>query len=187
MKALDRHGMSENTFIFFSSDNGAWFEGNAGIYRGRKGQTLDGGMRVPGIARWPAHIPAGKVINEMSMNIDLFSTCLNMAGVRIPHDRPIDGKNMLSMLKGESSSPHDALYFYHGRKLEAVRTPKWKYHRVHKGWAHLYSPLPKKPMLIDLENDPNESYNVIDKYPEVAAKMEELMKNWEADLVRGVP
>ncbi len=186
IKALDEYGLADNTFIFFTSDNGPWFEGNTGIWRGRKGQTLDGGMRVPGIARWPGVIPAGTVSDEMSMNFDLFTTALAIAGAGIPDDRPLDGADILPLLKG-GSSPHEALFFYKGRRLQAVRTEKWKYHRVHKGWAHLPSFLPKRPMLFNLESDPNESYNVIDLYPEVARDMERMMSGWESDFIKGVP
>ena len=186
MAALDQYGLADNTLIFFTSDNGPWFEGSTDILRGRKGQTLDGGMRVPGIARWPRVIPAGTVTDEMSMNFDLFSTALTMAGAQVPDDRAIDGKNILPLLKGEGQTPHQALFFYQGRKLQAVRTGQWKYHRVHQGWAELRSILPKRPMLFDLETDPNESYNVIDLYPKVAQEMEAMMKDWEKNFVKGV-
>jgi arylsulfatase A len=181
LKALDDAGVADNTFVFFTSDNGPWFEGSSGAFRGRKGQTLDGGMRVPGIGRWQGHIPAGTTSDQMSMNIDLFTTALTIAGANVPQDRPIDGKNIIPLLKGEQS-PHEALYFYHYKDLEAVRTPKWKYHRKHKGWAHLKSVLPQRPVLIDLETDPTESYNVIDKYPEIAKKMEGMMQKWEKEI-----
>lgn len=187
MKALDRLGIADNTFIFFTSDNGPWFQGSPGGYRGRKYETFDGGMRVPGIARWPGKIPAGTVNDELSMNIDLFTTALAMAGVQVPNDRPIDGKNIMPMLKGNEASPHQALFLYKDDMLQAVRTGKWKYHRRHKSWTtgHFYYPI--GPFLFNLEDDPDESYDVSGRYPEKAAELENMMNEWEKNLVKGVP
>jgi arylsulfatase A len=188
LKALDKYGIAEDTFIFFTSDNGPWYQGSPGGFRGRKGQTFDGGMRVPGIARWPAMIPAGKTSDEMSMNIDLFATSLAIAGVEIPEDRTIDGKNILPMLRGDET-PHEALFFYKGKSLQAVRADTWKYRRRHMGWGAgvEYAFISKGPMLFNLETDPNESYNVIDLYPEKARELAKLMDDWEAGFVKGVP
>ncbi|MFO8058504.1 MAG: sulfatase [bacterium] len=186
MDALERYGLSENTFVFFTSDNGPWYQGSTGRRRGRKGETFDGGMRVPAIARWPGKIPAGSVTDQMSMNFDLFTTALAVAGLNPPQDRPMDGKNIMPLLQGEDS-PHKALYFYNSKDLQAVRTQNWKYRRRHAGYATNYWMVPKGPMLFDLTSDHDESYNVIDLYPDKAREMEELMKSFEKNLVKGVP
>ncbi len=184
--ALDRHGIADNTFVFFTSDNGPWYQGSPGGFRGRKGETFDGGMRVPGIARWPGVIPAGTTSDEMAMNIDLFTTSLAIAGVDIPDDRPVDGKDILQMLKG-GESPHEALFFYRGDSLQAVRAGRWKYRRRHFGWGTAYFFTQRGPMLFNLDTDPDESYNVIDLFPGKAAELEKLMDDWESDFVKGVP
>ena len=179
LNALDRYGILKNTLIMFTSDNGPWWQGNPGYLRGRKHETFEGGMRVPFIAFWPERIPPGQVSDEMAMNIDIFTTALSSAGVKIPKDRAIDGKDLLPLFEGkEKKSPHEALFFYQGKELQAVRVGKWKYHRKH---YLLYYPIgfKKGPYLFDLEKDPNESYNVIDLYPNVARELELLMKEWE--------
>ncbi len=186
LDALESYGLAENTFVFFTSDNGPWFQGSAGHFRGRKLETFDGGMRVPAIARWPGVIPQGKASDQMSMNIDLFTTALAVAGLEPPQDRPIDGKNILPLLQG-GDSPHQALYFYNSKNLQAVRTRNWKYTTRHTGYTTGHWMLPKGPMLFNLENDHNESYNVIELYPEKAREMEQLMKSFEKNLVKGVP
>jgi len=186
LDALEKYGIAENTLVFFTSDNGPWYQGSTGEFRGRKGETFDGGMRVPAIARWPGKIPAKTTSDRMAMNIDLFTTSLAIAGKKPPQDRPIDGKNILPLLQGEDS-PHKALYFYKSKSLQAVRTQNWKYRRKHTGYATTYRMVPKGPMLFDLKNDPDESYNVIDLYPEKAREMESLMKNFEKNMVKGVP
>ena len=177
-QALGRFGLTENTLILFTSDNGPWFQGSPGGYRGRKAETFDGGMRVPLIARWPGRIPAGLVTDEMGMNIDLFTTLLAAAGAKPPSDRPIDGKDLLPLLAGQGPSPHEALYFYQGAELQAIRVGQWKYHRRHRV---LVLPFGKQgPWLFNLEKDPNESYDCSQKYPDLAPKLEKMMQDWEA-------
>lgn len=186
LNTIDRLGLGHNTFVFFTSDNGPWYQGSPGPFRGRKADTFDGGMRVPGIARWPGVIPAGKVSDQMAMNFDLFATACAIAGVDAPQDRPIDGQNILPMLKG-GTTPHEALYFYAGRELQAVRSGHWKYHRRHMWWGNKYVLISKGPMLFNLDDDPNESYNVMDKYLEVARDLDAMMDEWDRNLVKGVP
>jgi arylsulfatase A-like enzyme len=152
---------------------------------------------VPFIARWPGRIPAGTLSAAPLMNIDIFPTVLAAAGVPLPGDRIIDGRDMLAQLTGQSSrSPHETLYFYHYDQLEGLRAGRWKYFRK----LHRYTwPIPldaaaipnklgkdqlgsRWPLLYDLSIDPGESYNVIDTYPDVAQKMEEALQRWESEV-----
>ena len=190
LACLERNGLADNTIIFFTSDNGPWYEGNPGGLRGRKGQSFEGGFRVPMIARWPAHIPAGSVCNEPSMNIDLFPTCLSLVGAELPSDRIIDGKDILGLLTGkEKESPHETLFFYHHDRLEAIRAGKWKYYREINTYVYP-KPLDKRipaagegpPWLYDLEQDPGESYNLYSNFPEVGQKLSGMMDEWEKSL-----
>ena len=87
--------------MIFTSDNGPWMQGNPGYLRGRKLLCFEGGFRVPFIASWPGVIPPGTTNPEMGMNFDLFVTCLQLAGVPLPQDRIIDGKDILPVLKGK--------------------------------------------------------------------------------------
>jgi len=187
MAALDRAGIADNTFVFFTSDNGPWFEGSPGPYRGRKGETFEGGMRVPGIARWPGVIPAGETRDAMSMNFDLFTTSLAMAGLAPPSDRAIDGEDILPMLKGDEGSPHDALFFHKYKSPQAVRSQKWKYRRESYFQTTNFPYYKKGPMLFDLGNDPGENYNVIGLYPDVAEAMAEMIVQHERYFERGAP
>jgi len=126
---LDQLGLDDKTLVIFSSDNGPWWQGNPGYARGRKLLWFEGGYRVPFIARWPGVIPPGLTSPEMSMNFDLFVTCTSLAGVPLPGDRVIDGKDILPLLKGGALSPHDTLFFYNTRTLVGVRRQHWKYYR----------------------------------------------------------
>jgi uncharacterized sulfatase len=130
LKCLERTGLINDTLILFTSDNGAFFNGSNGILRGGKGQSYEGGLRVPMIATWPGHIPSRSICSEPVMNIDFFPTCLGLAGLTPPSDRIIDGRDMTGLLKGkEKRSPHDALFFFHHNEIEGVRQGDWKYFR----------------------------------------------------------
>ncbi len=190
LDCLKRNGLDDNTLIFFSSDNGPWYNGNPGGLRGRKGQSYEGGFRVPMIARWPGRIPAGSVCKEAAMNIDLFPTCLSIAGAQLPADRIIDGKNILGLLTGkETESPHGSFFFYHHDRLEAIRVGKWKYYRELNTYVYP-KPLDKTiraagkgpPWLYDLEQDPTESYNLHSNHPDIGEKLSGMMDEWEKSI-----
>ncbi len=137
MKALKENGLDNRTLVLFASDNGPWFNGSPGGNRGRKGQSYEGGFNVPMIARYPGKIPAGSVCREPSMNIDFFPTCLGLAGLNLPKDRIIDGKNIFGLMSGrEKKSPHEALFFFHENDLEGVRAGHWKYFRYMNHYVH---------------------------------------------------
>jgi arylsulfatase A len=175
-------GLDEKTLVVFTSDNGPWWQGNPGLTRGRKMLTFEGGFRVPFLARWPGVIPAGRISDEMSMNFDLFPTCLQLAGVPLPEDRLVDGKDILPMLAGASPSPHETLYFYDTRTLLAVRHRQWKYHRRFRTDNAGYWPLKQGPFLFDLERDPNESYSLVESEPEIASELAALLDAWEGQM-----
>jgi len=128
LSCLERNNLVRDTIIIFTSDNGAWFNGSTGGLRGRKGQSYEGGFRVPMLAWWPGRIPAGSVCREPAMNIDFFPTCLALAGLTLPTDRIIDGKDISGLLEGKGKqSPHEALFFFHHNEIEGVRAGEWKY------------------------------------------------------------
>jgi len=211
LKCLSRNGLDRNTIVLFTSDNGPWYDGSPGILRGRKGQSFEGGFRVPLIARWPGRIPAG-VCSRPSMNIDLFPTLLALAGLELPADRIIDGKSIWGLLSGkEKKSPHDALFFFHLNELEGVRAGRWKYFRHINTYTfplpmdkpntffgkiaggHDYHPegsdesvptLASWPLLYDMKLDPGENYNVIKHHPEIGRQMEEIMSRWEREFIK---
>jgi len=179
---LDQMGLDEKTLVIFTSDNGPWWQGNPGYVRGRKLLWFEGGFRVPFIARWPGVIPTAMTSSEMSMNFDLFVTCLEMAGVTPPQDRIIDGQDLLPVLKGEGSSLHDTLYFYDTRKLVAIRYKQWKYYRRYLTDNAAYWPLKQGLFLFNLEIDPNESYSLVESRPELASELAAMMDTFEAEM-----
>lgn len=182
LATLQELGLDEKTLVIFSSDNGPWWQGNPGYVRGRKLLWFEGGYRMPFIARWPGVIPPGTTSPGMSMNFDLFVTCCLLAGVPLPQDRIIDGKDILPLLKGESPSPHESLFFYHTRTPLGVRRGQWKYYRKYITDNASFWPLRQGPFLFNLETDPNESYSLIESHPERAAELAASLEAFEAEM-----
>ena len=182
LTTLGELDLDENTLVVFTSDNGPWWQGSPGLTRGRKILTFEGGFRVPFIARWPGVIPAGTLSEEMSMNFDLFPTCLQLAGVPLPEDRIVDGEDIMPVLAGQSPSPHETLFFYNTRTLVAVRHQHWKYHRRFTTDNAGYFPLRQGPFLFNLGGDPNESYSLVESEPETAAEMAAMLDGWNAQM-----
>lgn len=168
---LQRTGNLDNTLIIISSDNGPWFLGDAGNHRGRKGNTFEGGMRVPFIAHWPAAIPPGRTEHAMAMGIDLLPTVLDLLQLPPPPDRALDGRSILPVLTRGGPSPHDYLYYYDGEILFAVRDARFKY-RAAAGVLYGTDQLPvgismpMKEWLFDFAADSREAYDTSDHNPD---------------------
>jgi arylsulfatase A len=137
MKALDELGLTDNTFVFFTSDNGPEGNGVKGRTRGstgglreRKRSSHEGGIRVPGIARWPGKIPAGKENQTPVIGSDLFSTILEIMDIPLPDDRTIDGVNIMPLFSGLPITRKIPLYWRnHLARTEihvALRDGDWK-------------------------------------------------------------
>ncbi|MGE9270853.1 MAG: sulfatase-like hydrolase/transferase, partial [Verrucomicrobiales bacterium] len=180
--AVEEAGLAENTLIVFLSDNGPARDGSAKPLSGGKYVTMDGGHRVPGIFCWPETIPAGQVSGEMIMSMDLLPTFCHVAGVELPSDRKIDGKDISGLVTGETQDgPHEFFFYYNGLNLQAVRNAQWKLHfprtpNDQPYWAkndsgkRVYTSL-KEPMLFDLDKDPGEKKNVIRQHPEIVDEL----------------
>ena len=122
-------GLDNDTLVIFTSDNGPYYGGSTGGLRGMKAKTWEGGLRVPMIARWPGKIPAGVVNNSIAGSIDILPTILKAAGVDVPADRVIDGRDIRPLLRSaEAESPHEALFAMKGTNLMTVRSGKWRLH-----------------------------------------------------------
>ena len=183
LEALDEHNLRDNTLIIFTSDNGPWHEGNPGYHRGRKGLPFEGGQRVPMIASWRGKIPEDSNISEMAMNTDLFPTILNIAGIPLPDDRIIDGKDILPLLTGTSTeTPHDYLYYHWSRKILAVRDKEYKYHTKHKSDNSSYFIMKIRPLLFDMQSYDQESYDQMTHHADKAEELKVKLGEFESVL-----
>jgi arylsulfatase A-like enzyme len=138
MGTLRKYQLDQNTLVIFMSDNGPFLSygthaGSAAPLREGKLTSFDGGHRVPFIARWLGRVPKNRVNDEPVMAIDLLPTFAALTGASLP-TRKIDGINFQSLLFGQAGAraPHEALFFYNGEELQAVRSGNWKLHFPHK-------------------------------------------------------
>ena len=201
LDALEKNGISENTIVVFTSDNGPWLSygehaGESGIYREGKGTAWEGGQRVPCIVKYPHEISAGTVIDEPLMGIDWLPTFANLTNSKLSSNK-IDGKNIWPLLTSETNkSPHEALFFYYKQnELHAVRSGDWKLY-----FPRSYRSLNGRPggkdgipvkydqnivsenELYNLKIDPKELNNVLNNYPEIVNKLEKMGENARYDL-----
>ncbi|MEM7390988.1 MAG: sulfatase/phosphatase domain-containing protein, partial [Verrucomicrobiota bacterium] len=167
--------------------------GSTGGLNGGKYCTMEGGHRVPGLFRWPGKIPPGQVSEVTLTSMDVLPLFCGLAGVELPGDRNIDGKNILSVLQGkEPETPHKRLFYYNGTNLQAVREGHWKLHlpRTVKDqpfWSK--KPSPRKgfitldqPALFNLKKDLGEKRNVAAQYPEIVAQLQKRAETIRAEL-----
>jgi arylsulfatase A len=219
---LKRLGLEENTLVVFASDNGPMFGAtwtdrtsltryNAGL-RGHKDLVYEGGVRVPGIIRWPAGLPGGqRIIHHVFHFNDWLPTLLEVAGLEPPSDVELDGVSQLSMLReNETSSEPPSLcwqfsrYMPTGQHNAAIREGIWKLVRPCKddvtgpilgalepsgilprpadlspGTAYvppLPDPLP--PQLFNLADDPGETHDLAEEYPDIVADLSRKLDAW---------
>lgn len=135
---LKRLGLDERTLVIFSSDNGPFLSygshaGSAGPLRGGKLTTFEGGVRMPGIVRWPGRVPSGRTSDEILTTMDILPTVAKLIGGDLPK-HPIDGRDAWPVLAAQpdAKSPHEAFFFYADSELHAVRSGDWKLHLPHR-------------------------------------------------------
>jgi len=171
--------LDRNTLVVFTSDNGPWatFDeqgGSAGLLRGSKGGTYEGGMREPTIFWQPGTIKPG-VVTEIGSTLDLLPTFCNLAGAKAPTDRVLDGYDLSGVLLGKGRSPRQTMFYWRGSKLYAVRNGSFKAHFITRSE---YGSDPEvthaTPELYNLDQDPSEKFNIAQKHPEVIAEIRRL-------------
>ncbi len=204
MDALERNGISNNTLVVYTSDNGPWLNygdhaGSAKPLREGKGTNWEGGTRVPCIMRWPGKIPAGSVCDTLMGTIDLFPTIAGIAGGKLP-ERTIDGMDVSPLLLGtkDARNPHEAYFWYYNQnELQGVTTGdgRWKLYLPHAYRTLAGKPGGKdgfpvnyemhklrEPELYDLVNDMSETTDVSEKHPEIVRKLLALAEKARTEL-----
>jgi uncharacterized sulfatase len=145
MSTLRQLGIDRNTIMVFQSDNGPWVAaaertygrgdrgekrrgevGWAGLLRGSKGTTYEGGVRVPAIVRWPGVIPPGGVSADIVSVMDWYPTFVRLAGGTLAPNHPLDGVDIGAFLEGKAPDPRHEIFLYGGAQIQAVRQDSWK-------------------------------------------------------------
>jgi arylsulfatase A-like enzyme len=184
MTALKRFVLDNNTFVFFTSDNGGYLN-YAGLYkgeissngplRGQKGDVFEGGHRVPAIARWPGRIKAGRVTQETTMTMDLMPTYLELARADAPESNKhntLDGRTLTPILFKRLSIQERALFWRSGKEW-AVRQGPWKLVKNNE----------QEIMLFNLDEDIGEQRNFAKEKSDLVKKLLVIYKQWEKDVV----
>ncbi len=169
--------LEENTLVFFISDNGgptpSTTSSNVPL-RGYKGQVLEGGIRIPYMVQWKGHLPAGKVIDDPVISLDIHATALTAAGGKVTPDLKLDGVDIIPFLSGQTQTkPHDRLFWRFGPQW-AVRMGEWKLESDGTG----------QPALYKLSTDIAEGTDLASKNPEKVKELQAAYDAWNAQLVK---
>ncbi len=180
LESLQANGLDSNTLVLFSSDHGPWYQGSPGGLRGRKGETFEGGMRVPFIARYPAWIPPGQVCHSFATTMDVLPTVAALTGAPLPPN-PLDGIDIRPLLAGQQVDlPREAFLYFNDVHLQCARLGSWKLHvarfnapvfcQTATSWRQNL-PLPC-PELYDVVADTDEGHDRAIKNPSVVADIQ---------------
>ncbi|MFT5467440.1 MAG: arylsulfatase A-like enzyme [Verrucomicrobiales bacterium] len=187
---LEESGLAENTAVFFMSDNGGVSKFWKGGLNGNKASSYEGGTRSPLFAKYPGRFPAGGVVTAQTSHVDLFMTFVNLAGMKMELDRPMDGKSLLPLLyAGKGEHHHEYVYHTWDRYFPnpdnrwAISDERWKLlcqvgtgvKGERKNWR-----------LFDLQNDPGESKNLVGEHPEIVERLRTEFVRWFDEVTDGV-
>jgi len=195
LQALEETGAGSNTLVIFTSDNGAdWkledkekytHRANAN-WRGEKADIWDGGHRIPFIVRWPGHVPAGAVSDELSCLTDLIATAAEVAGTKLPRDAGEDSYSLLPAMLGRKGKPiREAIVHHSSEGMFSIRQGDWKL-ELGLGSGGFSPPKQVEPdpggqkgQLYNLAADPGEADNLYLKHPEIVARLTALLKKYQ--------
>lgn len=169
LKELEAAGLSENTIVIFTSDNGAWGT-DMGPLRGEKGHLWEGGIRVPWIVRWPGRVEPGSVCSTPIITTDTFPTLLEVAALKPNPDAPLDGVSLVPLLTKKGELDRDALYFHY---------PNYAFHKKNRLGSAIREGQHKLILrydddsveLYNLDSDLGEQNNLANEKPDLANRL----------------
>ena len=205
VKALKKNGLTENTLVIFTSDNGPWLSfgnhaGSSGGLREGKGTAWDGGLKVPCIMNWPGKIAPGTICNNLATTMDILPTVADICKTSLPSQK-IDGVNILDLLKGKpNANPRDEfVYYYDINNLKAIRKGNWKlvfpaisqtYAKPaaigRDGFPGKYGSDSVKLSLYNLAVDPGEDRDMKDQHPEIVSQLSTIADQYRKELGDGL-
>jgi len=174
MAALEQSGVARDTIVIFTSDNGGERYADTWPFTGRKTELLEGGLRIPAIISWPARMPAGRVSEQVTANMDWLPTLLAAAGTAPDPDYPPDGVNLLpQLIDGAPSRERKLFWRYKSLWQRAARISDWKYLKILDN-----------TFLFDVVADPLERANMKERYKDI---YDRLIAEWNAWNVTMLP
>jgi len=199
LDAVDTRGIADNTFVLFFSDNGGTSYGDNTPWRGGKGSVYEGGVRVPAAVRWPGGITGGRSVDAMMGYIDVYPTVKRIAGVTESDPNPIDGRDMLDVIRGRAKAPDRDWFSYIAQgnpDKAAICDGSWKLAVVGGSVLDVTPEQAVRPgrskarpsvELFRLDRDPGEQTNLVAERPEIVAKLLERLKEFRRLKISGVP
>jgi uncharacterized sulfatase len=190
METIDRLGLKENTLILFISDNGGLEHEQDGDVvtsnlplRSEKGTLYEGGIRVPGIARWPGRIAAGKVTQTPARTHDIYPTFVELAGATPPPNQPLDGASLVNLLRDPAlTMPRDLFWhlphYHHSTPASAIRRGEWKLLEFFEDG---------RLELFNLASDPGEARNLAETEPARAKELQAALAEWRQKIGARMP
>jgi arylsulfatase A-like enzyme len=200
LAALDKQGLASGTLVLMASDNGCSPVANipellakghnpSYHFRGYKADIFDGGHRIPLIARWPGRVKAGTSSDQLVCLVDLFRTCADILGAKLPDAAAEDSVSLLSALEGRAEAPlHEAVVHHSINGSFSIRQAQWKLELCPDsgGWS---APRPGSKeaeglpavQLYDLSQDIGEKDNVEAQHPEIVRRLTKLLERYVAD------
>ena len=166
LDGLQAHGLTQDTIVVFTSDNGGERFADTWPFSGRKTELLEGGLRIPALLRWPARVGAGQVSDQVAISMDWLPTLLAAAGTAPAPGFPSDGMNLLPALTGAAPTQRQLFWRYKANYQRAARDGDWK---VLKIAANTF--------LFDVVADPLERANLKDRHRDIYNR---LVAEWDA-------
>jgi len=184
LKKVDDLGIADNTIIVFTSDNGSYDPNLVGGFRGKKGDTYDGGMRVPYLFKWNGHIKPNSLSEERIVGVDIYPTLLGLAGLTPPKNHTLDGIDISPLLLGKTAKlpARDIFCCYPKYVRYNERKKRWAYswrNVIYSGDDKLIQyPEYNETELFDLNTDPKETRNLAKKSPEKNKQLNTKLNAW---------
>lgn len=184
-------GLDGQTLVIFTSDNGALptFGGKrSGVYRGSKLSLYEGGIRMPFIARWPDHVPAGKTDDQTVISaVDLFPSLCKLAGAPLPPDARLDGEDLSAALLGQPATRRQPLLFEYGRNNTSFAYPQGRDKSPNLAardgrWKLLVNADGSGAELYDLQTDASETKNLAAEQSEIVKRLTDSVLAWRKTL-----
>lgn len=168
LKKLDELRLADDTLVVYFSDNGPNTTRWNGGMRGRKGSVDEGGVRSPCFIRWPAKLPAGGKVSQITAAIDLLPTLMSLVGIERVGDKPLDGRDLSPLLQGEKVDWPERMIFSTWANKVSVRSERYR--------------LDERGRLYDMQTDPGQKADVAEREPEIAERLQNAVNAWRKEV-----
>lgn len=201
LKELDELGLADNTIVIFTSDNGPWRAQSAGHFRGKKSELYDGGIREPGIIRWPGHVEAGSYSDYASGFVDILPTICEITGSALPEETHLDGTSLLPLIQGDDVEREQPLFWFHYKSSPAAAIRDGAFvltadpANIYRSRTHFFDRTDLEYLkhlnfevfqLFNVNTDPGQEKNIAADHPEIVERLKtELIRIYTHAMAEG--